>query len=537
MLILDHIRSFIENSILDPIRTFTFTPVMVFPVIVILFLIIFFIRYFKALQPQSSTAEWIKMIISKDILTFFNRRHPMEKRDIAPLTIITLVFLVLSLFNLGSTNTIDVPGEIEIMMETHSLSPGSNHYNNMYFDEIYFVRTAVEHIESQPPYEISHPPLGKEIIAASILAIGMSPFGWRLAGAMCGILMLVVLYIFIKNMFGKTVIATCGTLLLGFDFMRFVQTRIATIDSFVVLFILLSFFFMYRHITTNIDAPFKKSLAPLALSGLFFGLSFATKWIGFYAGAGLLIIYVIRLSQLGYYYSLFKKRGFGLYLTKTLLFSLLFFVIIPAIIYYITYIPYGLARGMAPGIDMLFREDYFELVRSNQVIMFTYHSRLTAEHPFSSVWWQWILNTSPILYVNSYVDNSRATFGAFGNPVVWWGGFVAMIAMVVRIFTHRDGKSLFILIGFLSQLLPWVLVSRILFAYHYFPSTIFIVLALSHVFNTMIERQKRAGKAAVYTYTTVSGVVFALFYPALSGIFMPSLYYSNIIKWLNTWPF
>ncbi|MCL2662172.1 MAG: phospholipid carrier-dependent glycosyltransferase [Oscillospiraceae bacterium] len=464
----------------------------------------------------------------------------MEKKDILPLTVITAVFLFLAVFNLGGTNSVDVTSEIARLTDPdiRSLSPGSTHMNNMFFDEIYFVRTAVEHIKDIYPYEISHPPLGKELISASILLFGMSPLGWRLIGAVFGVIMVSIMYIFIKNMFGKTIVAACGALLLGFDFMRFVQTRIATIDTYAVLFILISFFFMYRYITTDVDAPFRKSLAPLALSGLFFGFSVASKWIGFYAGAGLLIIYIIRLSQLGVYYKNAEKAGFGLYLTKTLLYSVLFFVIIPVTIYYLSYIPYGTALGMDISQGMLWDSRFFRLIWQNQISMFRYHGWLEATHPFSSTWWQWIFNVRPILYVNSAgMDNTRATFGAFGNPVVWWGGFVAMIIMAIRVFTHRDSKALLILIGYLSQLLPWVAVTRIVFAYHYFPSALFLVLALAHIFNLLVEHRKRSGYKMIYAYTVLTGLVFAMFYPSLSGMYMPHWYYSTFVKWFVTWPF
>jgi len=507
------------------------TPVMIFPLITGIFLLLFFAYYIKIMRPLPGTTEWIKRDVQKAPLTFLNRRHPMKKQDIIPLVIIILVFLILAVYNLGDSNNVDVMREID------SPATERTHMNNLYFDEIYFVRTAVEHIESIIPYEISHPPLGKEIIAVSILIFGMNPLGWRLGGAILGVVILLVMYIFIKNMFGRTFVAACGTLLLGFDFMRFVQTRIATIDTFAVLFILLAFFFMYRHITTNPNARFRKSVAPLAWSGLFFGLSFATKWIGFYAGAGLLILYIIRLFQLGFYYRNNHKRNFGEYLMKTLLCSVLFFVIIPVTIYYLTYIPYGSARGMTVTGGMLWNPAFFNIVWNNQVVMFRYHSQLVAEHPFSSVWWQWIFNIRPILYVNGVQGSLRATFGSFGNPIVWWGGFLAMIMMAVRFFTHRDGKALFILIGYLSQLLPWVAVTRILFAYHYFPSTLFLVLALSHLFNTFIIRVQKPGKAAVFGYTTASGLLFALFFPSLSGMYMPNWYYSNFLRWFNTWPF
>jgi len=520
------LQFFTITDIIKPMDT-----VMIFPFIVGLSILLFFVYYIKVVQPRAGTVQWISDVMGKGELSLLNKRFPMEMKDFLPLAIITTVFLILALLNLGYTDTVDVISEI------HEPSANRTRMSNLYFDEIYFVRTAAEHIHNLNPYEASHPPLGKEIIAASILIAGESPFGWRLSGAVFGVIMIVVMYIFSKNMFGKTIIAVCASLLFGFDFMRFIQTRIATIDSYSVLFILLAFFFMYRHITVDADAPFRKSLTPLALSGIFFGLSFAVKWVGFYAGAGLLVIYVIRLYQLGLHYNSTKKEGFGIYLIKTLLFSVLFFVIIPVLVYYITYIPYGTARGMSLEQGMLWDPEYIKMVWGNQVSMFSYHSRLTAEHPFSSTWWQWILNLRPILFVNSSSGELRSTFGSFGNPIVWWSGFIAIIVMVIRVFTHNDGKAWFILIGYMLQLLPWVAVTRIVFIYHYFPSSLFIVLAIAHIFNTMIERGEQFGKQVVYGFTALTGIVFVIFYPVISGMYMPRWYYSSLIKWLPSWPF
>jgi len=521
MIVLEYFRNMITNP----------TPAAFFPTFIVLFLLLFFIYYIKAVKPRQGTTEWITQKMNRSGLTFISERYPMEQRDLAPLLIIVILFLFLGLFNLGDFTTVNVTAEIK------DPTPGRTHTGNLYFDEVHHVRTAVEHIENIAPYEISHPPLGKEIISASILLFGMSPFGWRFLGAVCGVIMIIVMYIFIKNMFGRTIIAASGALLLGFDFMRFIQSRIATLDTFSVLFILLSFFFMYRLITTDPDAPFRKSLVSLALSGIFFGLSVAVKWTGFYAGAGLLIIYIIRLFQLGFYYKSTKTPGFGIYLAKTLLFSMLFFVYIPAVVYYVSYIPYGIARGMSISGGMLWSADYFNLVWGNQIFMFNYHSKLVAEHSFSSMWYHWIFNVRPILYVHRTVGDTRAVFGAFGNPVIIWGGLIAMIIMAVRVFSHRDGKALLILIGYLSQLLPWVAVSRIVFAYHYFPSILFLVLALAHIFNTYVENRGSSGTVPVCSFVAVTGAVFAVFYPSMSGLYMPGWYFSALIKWFPSWPF
>ena len=636
------------------------TPAAVFLFVAAFYILMFFSYYIRISRSPAGTTEWIDRIVTRTKLTIITARHPMEKKDVAPVLIIMAVFSFLALFRLGNMEApqtffqftkenktivmeMRAPREIKSLMfytglwtghyklefsedgriwleqkqekapdsekepdpamnQPHShlfkwryavlnednpairfirISAAGNtpielgelalfdssgelipytriscpdapelfdeqelvprmptYMNSMYFDEIYHGRTGYEFLRGIYPYETTHPPLGKGLIAASIYAFGMTPFGWRFMGAVFGVAMLLVLYIFLKNMFGKTSIAVCGTLLFGFDFMRFVQTRIATIDTYGVFFILLAYFFMYRYITTDVNAPFRKSLAPLALSGIAFGAGCASKWIVVYAGLGLAVIYIIRLVSLSRHYRREELPGFGFYLTKTLLFSLLFFCVVPAVIYCLSYIPYGLAKDMTISDGMLWNPEYYKIIWDNQVSMFSYHGKLVAEHPYSSSWWQWILNARPILYVSTPNSGLRSSFAAFGNPIVWWGGFLAMIAMVVRMVTDRDGKALFILIGYLSQLLPWVAISRVVFIYHYFPSTLFLVLALALVFDTIIERAQGLYRQAVYGYTAATGVVFAMFYPALTGIFMPYSYFSTFVKWVpGMWPF
>ena len=63
-------------------------------------------------------------------------------------------------------------------------------WNSSYFDEIYHARTAYEFTQGTVPYETSHPPLGKVLMSWSVSLFGMTPFGWRFAGAVAGILML-----------------------------------------------------------------------------------------------------------------------------------------------------------------------------------------------------------------------------------------------------------------------------------------------------------------------------------------------------------
>ena len=153
----------------------------------------------------------------------------------------------------------------ELCDEQEHVPDAASFMNSSYFDEIYHVRTAIEHQKDIWPYEVSHPPLGKLIIGIGISLFGVTPFGWRFMGTLFGVLMLPVMYVFLKKLFGGKVVPVLGTVIFAADFMHYVQTRIATIDTYAVFFILLMYLFMYLWCEDG-----KKRY--LALSGLFFGI-------------------------------------------------------------------------------------------------------------------------------------------------------------------------------------------------------------------------------------------------------------------------
>ena len=393
-----------------------------------------------------------------------------------------------------------------------------NFMNSSYFDEIYHARTAWEQLHRVPAYEITHPPLGKTILGLGIALFGMTPFGWRFSGTLLGVLMLPILYVFAKRLFGgKTVPAAC-TALMATDFMHFVQTRIATIDVYAVFFTLLMYLFMYLFVSED------KRWA-LALSGVCFGLGAASKWTCFYAGAGLGVLWLIWVIE-----SAKSGRLDWKDFVRNCGFCVVFFILVPALIYDLAYLPYGLTAGNANP----FSPAYLKMVWDNQNYMFSYHSGLVATHPYSSRWYQWLLDIRPILYYLEYFPDGRhASFGAWVNPVLCWGGLLALFACGYLAFFRRDRVSRFILIGYLAQLVPWIPVTRLTFAYHYFPCTVFLALALGRCCSVL---RLNVPKARLYIagLAALSFGVFVLFYPNLAGLPVGR---SILRSWLPTWPF
>ena len=410
--------------------------------------------------------------------------------------------------------------------EADTVPAASTYYNSSYFDEIYHARTAYEHLRGVYPYEVSHPPLGKEILSLGIALFGMTPFGWRCMGALFGVAMLPLMWDLLRRMFRDDRVALCGAALLACDFMHLTQTRIATIDSFATLFILLMYLFLYRYFTEG-------KLRHLAACGVTFGIGAATKWTCLYAGAGLGVLWALHWVFSGVQaHRDGDGRRYARRLISNIGFCLVFFVLVPGMIYYASYYPYGAARGLH-GAGMYFTREYAAIVLENQRFMFTYHAGLVATHPYSSRWWQWLLDLRPILYYLSYGDGTVSTIGAFVNPLLCWGGLLALPVLVYHA-AKRERTALFILVGYLAQVLPWVFISRLTFEYHYFAATLFLVLALGYVFDRL---RQRGYFGIVYAFIAASGALFALFYPVLTGVTVSRSYAWNVLKWLPDWPF
>ncbi len=407
-----------------------------------------------------------------------------------------------------------------------------SYLNSSYFDEIYHARTAWEHIEEVWPYEITHPPLGKILIGVGIRIFGMNPFGWRFIGTLFGVLMLPILYLFLKNMTGSTKVTVCVTAVFAFDFMHYVQTRIATIDTYSVFFILLMFYFFYRYFTLPWDIPAKKGLLWLFLSGLCFGLGAASKWTVVFGGLGLALLWCVRQGMCMRWRHVHGVRGsWGEYFGPTVLWSILFFVLIPLIVYLLAYIPYGRARGVS-----LFSLDYLQIVWDNAQYMLNYHGKLDATHPYQSTWYQWIFDVRPILYYLEDVGGDASSrFAAFGNPLFWWTGLGAVVCMAVKA-VRGDRLALVPLLGWVACLAPWIGVTRCAFIYHYFPCTPFLALTLGRLGADLETR--RPGNRWIYALTFGCLLLFVLFYPVLSGAAAPNWYEHGLLKWFGgMWPF
>ncbi len=402
-----------------------------------------------------------------------------------------------------------------------------------YFDEIYFVKSAEQYLNLQVPYEWTHPPLGKLILASGIVAFGYNPFGWRIMGVIAATLMIPVIYVLGKKLLGTWIGASAAAFLLAFDFMHFTMARMATADTYVVFFSLASQLFFLIYLKDVLKNGWNAPVQPLFLAFVFFALGFSTKWVVLYGfAAQLAILVVLRLREV----AKVKKS----WLDKLNTFSnhpyamVLGFSLVAILIYFLTYIP-----------DILAGRSINEVVNL-QGSMYGYHSTLTATHPFSSPWWNWPLMLKPLWLDVWYLPgNAKSTIVLLGNPAVWWVGFACVIGIsvfalveIVKTGVKQLGRiglaAIFISVFFFFQWVPYVFISRVTFIYHFYVNVPFLCLASAYFISKYWSN--RWVKVAAIVYFAVTVAMFGLFYTVISG--MPaSDSWIESLKWLESWVF
>ena len=420
-----------------------------------------------------------------------------------------------------------------LLDEQDTVPESADYFNGMYFDEIYHARTAYEFIHGMNPYEWTHPPLGKSLISLGIRVFGMTPFGWRVVPALLGAGMLPVVFLLGKRLFRRRDYAFLGAALLAVDTMHFAQTRIATVDVFIVFFILWMYLFMVDFLRTDLlhDSP-KKVFLPLGACGVSFGLGVASKWTGLYAGVGLAVLFFAHLIVQGAdayrngEQRLFWRRTWGL-----ILFCIGFFVLLPGVIYFLSYLPfYGYQKALHPEKPYGLREAFRTIVQQ-QESMYSYHSRLTATHLCQSAWYEWPFAERSVWFYFGSNGTRVSNISSFGNPAVWWISAVGALCLGTEALFRRlrndpvwrKSAAVVLLIAILANLLPWMLVTRCTFQYHYFPTLPFMILAAVLLLQHLEERGEVPAWGK-WCWLALAAVYFLLLLPAASGLPMAKEY-------------
>lgn len=113
-----------------------------------------------------------------------------------------------------------------------------------------------------------------------IAIFGMTAFGWRCAGTLFGVMLVPLMWCFARRLTHKRWAGAMAGALIAAGFMRFSQSRIATIDIYGTFFILLGAYFMVWYCQSVLQNGVNGSLLPRRWAAWHLGLGVNPKWIG-----------------------------------------------------------------------------------------------------------------------------------------------------------------------------------------------------------------------------------------------------------------
>jgi dolichyl-phosphate-mannose-protein mannosyltransferase len=210
---------------------------------------------------------------------------------------VTLLALFLRLWRLGSPQEFEFD---ETYYAKDAWSMANHGYVRNYVDDAneLILGGQTTDVWKSDPSMIVHPEVGKWLIALGEKAFGMDPFGWRIAAAVVGALMVLVMCRLARRLTGSTALGCVAGLLLSLDGLHFVLSRLALLDIFLAFFLLCGVHCVIAdrdHHRARLSAaigpaghiggpdgwgPVRPVLFRpwLVLAGVCFGLAVGTKW-------------------------------------------------------------------------------------------------------------------------------------------------------------------------------------------------------------------------------------------------------------------
>lgn len=467
-------------------------------------------------------------------------------------------------------------------------------FNTLVFDEVYYANFAAGYLRGEQQFG-GHPPIstyihalgiwiserlgwGDQTLRNSLTRSDLATFSYRWTNALFGAFFPLVIGAIAFQLTRRKDYTFIAALFAAVDGMFLVESRYALNNIYLVLFGLLGHLFLLlalravslRH--QREGGHFGAIALHLTLMGLFFGASIGIKWNGaaFLLGAGAMwaIAWGVKLlnrwrktpdAEPGTAASpleFFPRLNLGWVIYG--------FALIPAITYYLSWIPY---MQLKPGVS------FWEW----QGRVLDYHSRVAgaSAHPYCSPWYSWPLMVRPVAYFYKTSDSPLdptlnpspvPTSGnvifdvhAMGNPFLWWFAAIAILLFAVTLlfrawdwlqksppedplqdFTllpHRPSATwtaTFFVVNWLTNWLPWIKVSRCIFIYHYMGAFTFSLLAIALIVSNWLRSPQRPYRAVAITTIFLVIAAFVFWMPFYLGLPLSSMEVT-IRRWFPSW--
>lgn len=380
--------------------------------------------------------------------------------------------------------------------------------DKLVFDEVYYVDGAKDYLTNGVETTkgaaefVVHPPVGKWLIALGIQILGDSPAGWRLSAAIFGTFSILLIYFVALRLFSSQFLALVSAGLMSIDGLHLVMSRTALLDIFLMFFLLAAFLALLheRHI----------------VAALLLGLALGTKWSAIYFIVVILIyLLVINLKKV-----------------------LLYLPIIP-ITYFFTWSGWLIS-------DKGWSKDYstnalISLFHYHREIL-NFHTGLTTEHSYEASPWNWLVLGRPTSFFyespkSCGAESCSQEILAMGTPIIWWFGLIALFITIGYFISRKDRGAGLILLGLLSNYLPWLLFpERTTFYFYAIAFLPYLILAITYSMKLYLEDEAKQPKRIqnVYAALGLTALIFAYFAPVYLGIVLTyDDWYSRM--WLPSW--
>jgi dolichyl-phosphate-mannose-protein mannosyltransferase len=349
-----------------------------------------------------------------------------------------------------------------------------------------------------------HPPLGKWTIALGIKAFGMDPFGWRIGSAVAGTLAVTGIALIAQLLFGRPLWTFIGGLLLALEHLSVVLSRQALLDIHLQLWIVAGFLCLVldrRWIDRRTHrAPPSGSDGHTAVpsplwrpwryaAGLAFGAAVAVKWSGGFGMFAAIVISLMWETSRRLRGDATRGRAFRRALVQESFALVVAFVVIPAVVYVVTYLPWLHHFDWKVGefLDQQLRVAKYHLFELKTLAVDPETGSLTPTHYGYSRPWTWLVMTRPVPLTWQDFGPSIRDLLAIGNPVVFWGSVWALPYLAFAWWRKRDWVAGFFLMAVLLQYLPWLLVARPQFFFYVAAFTPFLVLGLVYMLRDLSD--------------------------------------------------
>jgi len=427
--------------------------------------------------------------------------------------------------------------------------------------------------------QIVHPDGGKWLIALGEKAFGMDPFGWRISAAVVGALTVLVLARLVRRLAGSTLIGCLAGLMLAFDGLHLVMSRLALLDGFLTFWLVCATACLVAdrdwararlarlHPVSSDISGFGPVRALLwrpwrIAAGVCFGFACGTKWSGVY----LLAVF----GLLAWVWDAGARRAIGVRSARTK--SLL----VDAVPAFVTIVGFALLAYLLTWTGWLVHHEVYEarfghgygdiapwgayldtpahgfVGETLQALrsLWHYHAMVYdfhvgdylrgQSHPYQSHPLGWLVLNRPV-GVDAQLDLPPGTPGceaaadstclrqvlALGNPVLWWGGALALVASLWY-WLRRDWRFAIPVLGVAATWLPWFRYDdRPIFLFYAVALVPFTCIALALVFGKLLgapgaDPVRRLGGAAIVVgFVAAELICFAYFYPIWADGLIP----------------